>query len=688
MAARDLFNIVRPKGFYRPDVDGMRALAVLAVIAYHFSPANFPGGFIGVDIFFVISGYLITGILVKAIEESQFPTFRCLLSDFYQRRVRRIFPTLILILAACIGLGWLVLFSSEYARLGKYVAAGAAYVENFVLWGEAGYFNHAAVTKPLLHLWSLAVEEQFYIAWPLVLWVATRQHWPLLRFIGVIAILTFALNAALVLNGQTTHAFYSPIPRTWELMTGAWLSVAHRRGITWLTTWRSGQCWAGSALIVLGLVLIGPTSAFPGFWALLPVFGTALLINAGPATFLNGWLLSWRPVVWVGLISYPLYLWHWVLFSLTIIVFGEGDATFRHASRIVLFLLSVLLAWLSYSYFEAPIRHSRKGMTSIWLAAAVGVLGVAGLSIFLASGVPNRPGSFVSTIAQRYVQSVQMSPLAESGSCFNPQVRMTFLQKRGGEQYLPLNWYCELGDASSETVVLAYGDSHASAMIPALDKYGKTAHVKVVFAAVGSCLAMTDLIVHGDYPHACAALSKKTIQFATATRPNAVVLIESWTGYLGVGKAQVGAADHGDMALRLALHRTLGQYQSLGIPVVLMEDNPLQRAQVPKASIRFATAPTDHELNAGAITTSDYARQQARANSILASVASHYPSASVLKIDGALCNATVCPWALHGQFLYYDSGHLSVAGAMQVYPLLAARLRDLVASRIATHPGT
>jgi len=168
MAIRDIFNRVRPKGFYRPDIDGMRALAVLAVVAYHYSPANFPGGFIGVDIFFVISGYLITGILVKAIEGNEFPTFRGLLSDFYQRRIRRIFPSLILVLVACLAIGWLVLFSSEYERLGKYVAAGAGYVENFILWNEAGYFDHASIDKSLLHLWSLSVEEQFYIAWPLL----------------------------------------------------------------------------------------------------------------------------------------------------------------------------------------------------------------------------------------------------------------------------------------------------------------------------------------------------------------------------------------------------------------------------------------------------------------------------------------------------------------------------------------
>ena len=431
MATRDFFNLVRPKGFYRPDIDGMRALAVLAVVAYHYSPANLPGGFIGVDIFFAISGYLITGILVKATEENQFPTFGRLLSDFYQRRIRRIFPSLIVVLITCLAIGWLVLFSEEYARLGKYVAAGAGYVENFVLWNEAGYFDHASIDKTLLHLWSLAVEEQFYIAWPLLLWVITRRRWPLLGSIALIGAATFALNVGLVFSGYVTQAFYSPVSRTWELMVGAWLAVAHRHGLPLISRWGTVQSWAGVAFIVAGLALISPTSAFPGFWVLLPVLGTGLIINAGPNTFLNGHLLSWRPAVWIGLISYPLYLWHWALLSLVVIVFGDNDPTFRHVSRIVLLSASFLLAWLTYRYFEIPVRRSQKTFTAVGLTAAVAVLGATGLVIFMASGVPDRPASFVSIKAEQYVKSMQLGILAKSQDCFNPQTKMTMLQKQG-----------------------------------------------------------------------------------------------------------------------------------------------------------------------------------------------------------------------------------------------------------------
>lgn len=681
MAIRDVFNAVRPKGFYRPDVDGVRALAVLTVVAYHYSPANFPGGFIGVDIFFVISGYLITGILVKATEENQFPTFGRLLSDFYQRRIRRIFPSLIVVLITCLVIGWLVLFSEEYERLGKYVAAGAGYVENFVLWNEAGYFDHASIDKTLLHLWSLAVEEQFYIAWPLLLWVISRRRWPLLTSIALIGLATFVLNVALVFNGHVTQAFYSPASRTWELMTGAWLAVAHRHGLPWLSRWADVQSWAGMALIAAGLMLVSPASAFPGFWALLPVLGTGLIVNGGPNTFLNGRLLSWRPAVWIGLISYPLYLWHWALLSLVVIVFGNSDPAFRRTSRVVLLLVSLLLAWLTYRYLEIPVRRSRRTFTAVSLTGAVAVLGVAGLAIFLASGAPDRPATFVSAKAERYVRSMQLGALADSRDCFNPQTKMTMLQKQRRADYLPEQWYCELGETRSSAVILVYGDSHARAMIPALDKYGKSAKVKITFASIGSCLPLTGISVSTDYPDACHELSLKATHFASEVRPKAVVLIEAWASYIAEGKIHAQSAATGKPALRIALSETLAFYQELGIPMVLMEDNPNQRTPVPKASIRFAVDPSDQTLNASAVTRLGYKQQQAGVNSILKSAASRYPLASVLEVGDALCGTAICPWARNHEFLYYDSGHLSEAGALQVYPALEAHMSSVLGSR-------
>ena len=220
-AARAGFRIAdRPKAAgqldYRPDIDGLRAIAVLGVIGFHAFPAWFRGGFVGVDVFFVISGYLISTILFAGIEQGSFR-----FSQFYMRRIRRIFPALIVVLLACVVAGWLVLFSFEYQALGKHVAGSAAFVSNFVLWNEAGYFDKVAATKPLLHIWSLGIEEQFYIVWPLLLYLVWKRKAATLAFLLLLLIFSFTFN---MLSSDPTADFYSPLTRFWELMAGAVLA--------------------------------------------------------------------------------------------------------------------------------------------------------------------------------------------------------------------------------------------------------------------------------------------------------------------------------------------------------------------------------------------------------------------------------------------------------------------------------
>jgi peptidoglycan/LPS O-acetylase OafA/YrhL len=216
-------HLAHPK--YRPDIDGLRAIAILPVVIFHAFPSIMPGGFIGVDIFFVISGFLISSIIFSSLERDRFS-----LVEFYTRRVRRIFPALILVLISCLAFGWFVLFADEYQQLGKHTAAGAGFIQNFILWRESGYFDNSAETKPLLHLWSLAIEEQFYIFWPLLLAFVWKRHWSFLRITAVIAAFSFAANIYLILRGHPTAAFYLPFSRFWELMVGGVLAyvVLHR----------------------------------------------------------------------------------------------------------------------------------------------------------------------------------------------------------------------------------------------------------------------------------------------------------------------------------------------------------------------------------------------------------------------------------------------------------------------------
>ncbi|MBI3903148.1 MAG: acyltransferase [Nitrosomonadales bacterium] len=381
-------HLLSPK--YRADIDGLRAIAILIVVGYHAFPEWVRGGFVGVDVFFVISGFLISTIILGSLEDGGFS-----FGEFYARRIKRIFPALILVLAACYALGWFVLLSDEYRQLGKHIAAGAGFVSNLFFWQEAGYFDNAAETKPLLHLWSLGVEEQFYIIWPLLLYWAWKKRTNLLFVTLAIIAVSFAVNVDKV-SGDAAQAFYSPLSRFWELTFGSMLAGFTLYEMSWKggLKRRMGAVPAGvfpgqagpmlqNIRSAFGLLLIGAAvllvskeKVFPGWWALLPTLGASLIISAGPQAWLNRTLLSSRAMVWIGLISYPLYLWHWPLLSFAYIV-KSGEPT--PVMRMALVLLAVVLAGLTYRLVERPLRFGRELRAKVFalcvLMLAVGIAG-------------------------------------------------------------------------------------------------------------------------------------------------------------------------------------------------------------------------------------------------------------------------------------------------------------------------
>ncbi|MEO8466149.1 MAG: acyltransferase family protein [Gammaproteobacteria bacterium] len=363
---------------YRPDIDGLRALAVTAVVVFHAFPNSIPGGFLGVDIFFVISGYLISTILFSNLESGRFS-----LLDFYNRRIRRIFPALITVMLASLAIGWVVLLAGEYDQLGQHIAAGSVFLSNLVLYRESGYFDTAAAAKPMLHLWSLAVEEQFYVLWPLLLLVVWRRRWSFLRLTAVVAAVSFAANLYLV-STKPTAAFYLPMARFWELMIGGMLAYAtlHRRDL--LGRFTNLQSVAGLLLMVAGFAFVTETTAIPGWWALLPTLGAALTISAGAEAILNRLLFSNRVAVWIGLVSYPIYLWHWPLLSILRIVIPQASTTLALFAVVA----TVLLAWLTYRFIEKPIRrHPSNAAVPILLAASMACLFLGGFAVHANQGL-------------------------------------------------------------------------------------------------------------------------------------------------------------------------------------------------------------------------------------------------------------------------------------------------------------
>lgn len=381
-----------PHPNYRPDIDGLRAIAVLSVLGYHAFPDIFKGGFIGVDVFFVISGYLIGSIILSSLQKNVF-SFR----EFYIRRIRRIFPALGLMLLTTLVAGIFLLPDARFAELGKYSFAGAAFLANFALWQDSGYFDAAAESKPLLHLWSLGIEEQFYIVWPMILFLFWRlcsssskhsRNRLLLALVSFFAFFSFAFNIAWVHKAPST-AFYLPWSRAWELLAGSLLAYAHLEQKNIPVRYRNSASWVGGFALLVGLIAIHKEHPFPGWRALLPVISTCLLIAAGPHATLNRKLLSNPVALWFGLLSYPLYLWHWPILSLAQIMAFE---TPPWPIRLALLLISLGLAFLTYHWVERPIRqhHSQQVGTSI-LIFTLACIGLVGASIKLTDGAPGRP---------------------------------------------------------------------------------------------------------------------------------------------------------------------------------------------------------------------------------------------------------------------------------------------------------
>ena len=370
---------------YRPDIDGLRAIAVFLVVGFHAFPERIEGGFIGVDIFFVISGFLISKIIFDHLDNNCFS-----LSNFYCRRIKRIFPSLLVVLIVTYSFGWMMLTSTEFSQLGAHIASGAGFSSNFILWIESGYFDKNTYAKPLLHLWSLGIEEQYYILWPILLWSAWQRQLNLLMVTTILGIGSFLLNLNSIQN-DTVAAFYSPQTRFWELLIGSALAGISFYRKNENTSFISDVCefgdrgrtlsnmksLVGAAFICIGIITINKERAFPGAWALLPTLGAAMVISAGEHAWLNRTILSNRILVWFGLISFPLYLWHWPLLSFAYIL---GSRTPGIDIRIAAILISIMLSWITYRLIENPIRSNqvKKRHVEKALVALIVVVGFAG----------------------------------------------------------------------------------------------------------------------------------------------------------------------------------------------------------------------------------------------------------------------------------------------------------------------
>lgn len=495
---------------YRPDIDGLRALAVLPVLLYHAFPTLVPGGFIGVDIFFVISGYLITGIIHRQMVEKRFS-----IAGFYARRIRRIFPALIVVVLVTLLIGCYMLPPREMKSLGSNIFGSAIFIQNFVLLGQVGYFDLSAEKKPLLHLWSLGIEEQYYIVWPLLLSLIGAWRRRSLAITAALAIASF-VACVIVQRHAPDYAFYLPVTRAWELLAGSglalWLNGRTVGPQTQIPAWSDyRQVVSIGALLVLVVALLRyhPGVPHPGYFTLAPVLASAVLIGM-QGTFVHRYLLSARPAVFIGLISYPLYLWHYPLMAYARIHFVDGVSP---RMMWAIMAASIVLAWLTYQLIEKPIRFGQRRVLIKVGALAFGMvaIGAVGLAADRTKGFPIRIPKDIRAF---------MLDGSETGFRWRDSKCMLEPQQSAAQ------FAAECAGTGRRPLIAVWGDSYAASLYPGLKYFGDKRGFDVAEYAASSCPPLVGY--SNEQRPFCKGANDYTIQRLTELKPEAVVFYTTW----------------------------------------------------------------------------------------------------------------------------------------------------------------
>jgi len=660
---------------YRSDIDGLRALAVVPVVLFHAGIPGFGGGYVGVDVFFVISGFLIAGFLLDDLGRGYFSLVR-----FYERRARRILPALIAVIASSTVVGYFMLLPSAYIDLSKSAIAAALFGANIWFSSAASdYFAPAVEFMPLLHTWSLGVEEQFYIVFPLLLWFLARwNRSTMLIILAALSLLSFAFSVSAVRN-QPEAAFYLTPARAWELGLGALLALYGQSGS--MARW-SRELLAGIGLlcILAAVVLFDGLTPFPGTAALLPCLGAAALILAGgQGSSLVTRFLSWRPLVFVGLISYSLYLWHWPILSFLRVRFSHVDLPPEIAAGAI--TASFGIAVLSWKYIEMPFRRRPpKGPRAVTVVGVTGgamaALVVISMVIWWRAGLPER---IPAEVRMAYAAARDNNP-AQS-QCFNkwPESGLCSFPDHNGEDRRP--------------AVLLWGDSHADAIMPGVSVAAERAGVSGVFAGMNACPPLLNVDRADKGPeHGCARFNQSVLEYLRAHEHiSLVILAARWAL---AAEAVRAPGEPGNPALlvpagtdhdgRVSVERNFEVFQdgidatvsailSMGRRVVIIGNIPEIGWHVPAHAISHTRwgdslppAPTIEAV----------ARRQGRADGALARLAEQ-PGVRFLPIARRLCDPE-CRTHVADRPIYLDDDHLNRFGSVRVIaPLLIVSIRPL-----------
>lgn len=661
---------------YRSDIDGLRAVAVLSVIGFHAFPMAISGGYVGVDIFFMISGFLITRILLDGLGNKNFT-----LNNFYGNRILRIFPSLIIVLITVLLIGWMTLLANEYELLGKHIAAGATFISNYVLLGEVNYFDSAAEKKPLLHLWSLGIEEQFYIAWPILLWYSLKRGFNALLVALLLAISSF-LYSLYVINFDKSLAFYSPFSRIWELSVGSLLaclfaSKNSRNSLVFNTIrnrWLLNEKFpnvnssiyiinnilslSGLFLIVFSVIKFTEKTVFPSFSALFPVFGTALIVSAGRDAWFNRIILSNPILVFLGLISFPLYLWHWPILSFIYIFMGPYPSIWVKVSAL---MLSFTLAWITYLYIERPFRLNKTKRTQkiYFLSILLLSVGTLGFYIWTNNGLPFRD-VVVKNIDPNKSSHYQRN---NEAPCFTDS------------SYMSIGPFCKKYPASSSVKTIAiWGDSSSAAWLPVFLDVAKQNNYTIVSISQPSCPpivgARKTQLKYREAKSYCSdgENQAEVISFFKKLNPDLIILIASWNAYSSSYAAQEFLTDNN---VDFANPETTLRVLKNGVPETLEILSNISNLIVFKSWPNLDAFP-NYEIDRLPFKVSNsfqinvdidkFRHESLEINSIFDEIKN--PRISFFDPSTRVCDVRRCYSMLEGTQIYSDIYHITAQGAM------------------------
>lgn len=658
---------------YRADIDGLRAVAVIAVVLFHAKVAGFAGGFVGVDVFFVISGFLITSLISTAQEEKRFS-----LLHFYDRRVRRIFPALIAVWVGCLVAGTVMLLPTDFATFGKSLVASAAFVSNVFFFWTTDYFAGPAHEKPLLHTWSLSIEEQFYVVWPLLLVFVLARISPVARRVVLaVALVTSLVAAEWQVRDRVEAAFFLPQYRAWELLLGCVLALEMPR-LALAPRAASALSWLGVTLIVGSIISLDATSPFPGLNAVAPCVGAALLILAGAEQrpFVNR-VIATRPFVAIGLLSYSLYLWHWPALAFATYYFGQPpDGLWTFGLLAVALLLSVL----SWRFVETPFRRHGSARRAVIVAALALVLFISGGLVIAFAGEVRwwLPSSAVE--------------VDRASRQFNPLSRSCGILRNANRHHDK----CRFGDSEKDGFELVViGDSHADHWVPAVGVAAARLGVGGRQVTEPGCppLFGADRIENGRLRKICRPFEAKLERFLDE-HPEARVAIvgarwdmysenvpapgeEGRTIFLVDEKTKERARAASREVLTRTLDATVRRLLDQGLSVVLVGQIPAL-PQLKRSC--FAGSPSGRHPPECSVPLEPVRERLSFSNELLTSLADKYPRVETFLPSLVLCNDDVCSPALDGQPLYYNDDHLSVHGgralAKYLLPYIRRALND------------